>query len=741
MVRVTTWYYKEFMFKFSDKEILSLHPEANLEVGSFVLYRNEVAKVQQIGVDKKKDKLQIKTENENQHNVRLKDIQLLSNKMEMSIAEITQKLELVELEEGWKLLQEMGPSCSLLDIAEAVFSGGGPCELYNAFCLLNATPYFKGRPDKIIVRNLEEVQEEQKKKFQKQREAELWQQFYQHYRDGTSYEDEDLPFIQEIEEIAFGERQTCRLFREIKLESTPENAHGWLLNQKLWDKRFNPYLRRNQIVNNIPCIERLLDANEWEDWRYFLENYSTILNQHSHLLQEEDTKSVSSAILKQLEQILAQFCDKQNLQYSSEPGASNQCLNNAGLWRSESRRDLTHLAAWAIDDAWSNDPDDAISLEQESDTLWVHIADPASLIPFGSSLANEAMHRGATIYIPEGSTPMLPKEIVQALGLGLQAVSMALSFHIKILTPKLNNYNELTTTVEILELCRSWVRVKHLSYEQVDKILSLKKPHPLQKIWQLCQAHEQLRQRNYAIQFNMYNIKITAGKTVTLESLANTASRDLVAETMLMTGSAIALFAHKQKLPIPFLCQAPPLETLPSLDSSSNMFLARRLMSPSVVRSTPYKHSGIGVPMYTRGTSPLRRYLDLLTHQQLHAFLMSTEGYKVRPLNEEELLYSISQAEMNVSRLQNAQRCSQKHWQLLFLEQEGKKVIYKGFVLDIRNQYHNHSCKVLCSIPEIGLETLIFSKKPLELNQEVELRLKSVQLNIREAHFQLLERD
>ncbi len=38
----------------------------------------------------------------------------------------------------------------------------------------------------------------------------------------------------------------------------------------------------------------------------------------------------------------------------------------------EERRDLTHLAAFAIDDEGNRDPDDAISLDGER--LWVHVS-------------------------------------------------------------------------------------------------------------------------------------------------------------------------------------------------------------------------------------------------------------------------------------------------------------------------------------------------------------------------------
>ena len=45
----------------------------------------------------------------------------------------------------------------------------------------------------------------------------------------------------------------------------------------------------------------------------------------------------------------------------------------------ETRVDLTYLPAFAIDNAWTSDPDDALSLEGPN-RLWVHVADVASLV-------------------------------------------------------------------------------------------------------------------------------------------------------------------------------------------------------------------------------------------------------------------------------------------------------------------------------------------------------------------------
>ena len=40
----------------------------------------------------------------------------------------------------------------------------------------------------------------------------------------------------------------------------------------------------------------------------------------------------------------------------------------------------------------------------------------------------------------------------------------------------------------------------------------------------------------------------------------------------------------------------------------------------SQYRSVPAPHSGLGLSTYAQATSPMRRYLDLVVRQQLHAY-------------------------------------------------------------------------------------------------------------------------
>ncbi|MCP4651637.1 MAG: RNB domain-containing ribonuclease, partial [PVC group bacterium] len=63
------------------------------------------------------------------------------------------------------------------------------------------------------------------------------------------------------------------------------------------------------------------------------------------------------------------------------------------------------------------------------------------------------------------------------------------------------------------------------------------------------------------------------------------------------------------------------LENVYTSEDLAGMFACRRKLKPAVLQTIPEKHSGLGLEHYTRVTSPLRRYLDLLVHQQLRAYL------------------------------------------------------------------------------------------------------------------------
>jgi exoribonuclease-2 len=376
----------------------------------------------------------------------------------------------------------------------------------------------------------------------------------------------------------------------------------------------------------------------------------------------------------------------------------------------EDRRDLTHLTALAIDDAGSSDPDDALSWE--NGRLWVHIADVAALVTPDSPIDLEARARGANLYLPEGTIHMLPETLTDLLALGRRDTSPALSFGLDV---------QPDGTISNLEIVPSTVRVTRLSYDEAQERLD---ESPFRELLAIAQAFEARRVANGAVQIDLPEVKIRlndAGE-VEIRPLPALQSRDLVREAMLMTGEAVAHFARQHNIPIPFTTQDPPTEIVEG-DTPSANFARRRTMTGSQPGSTPGRHAGLGMDQYVQATSPLRRYLDLVVHQQLRAFLRG------KPLLDEQAVMERVGAAYAVSGdVRYAERLSNEHWTAVYLLQHPQWT-GKGIVVDRRGK------RDLVLLPEIGSETTIYKKEATSLDTVVRVGLKSVNLPQKEAHF------
>ncbi len=377
----------------------------------------------------------------------------------------------------------------------------------------------------------------------------------------------------------------------------------------------------------------------------------------------------------------------------------------------ENRLDLTHLPAFAIDDAGNQDPDDALSLEPGR--LWVHVADVAALVPPDSPADQEARARSASLYLPEGTASMLPSAAARQLGLGLNEISPALSFGLTL---------DDAGGVLGLEIAPSWVRVQRLTYEEAETRLT---EEPLAGLHRLAEAHLARRTANGAINLDLPEIKIRVAEgQVEIRPILSLRSREVVTEAMLLCGAALAELALKQNIPIPYVTQPSP-EAIDPLPGLAGMFAQRRAMKPGQRQVEPGPHAGLGLPLYTQATSPLRRYADLLVHQQLRAYLRGEPLLTVA-----DLLERLGMAESISGSLRQAERLARKHWTLVYLMQHpGWRS--EGIVVEKQGQ------RGLVLIPELDLETWLFLPGQLNLNSPVPLVLGEVNLPLLEPFFRI----
>jgi exoribonuclease-2 len=379
------------------------------------------------------------------------------------------------------------------------------------------------------------------------------------------------------------------------------------------------------------------------------------------------------------------------------------------------RVDLGDMQAWAIDNAWSHDPDDAVSWDGKA--VWVHVADPASAIAPDSPADREAADRSGTLYLPEGSIPMLPDLALERFGLGLSERSRALSFRIEL---------DDEGMIAAVEPMPSWVRVTRRSYEAADAELG---SGPLAELARIADQRSALRAANGAVDIRIPEVRVwVRDGQVRVDAVGDYRSSAVVRELMVLAGEGAARWAFGRGLPFPYYSQEAPgsQEGLPP--GLAGEFAKRRLMRAGMAGAQPRAHQGLGVSMYAQVTSPLRRYADLLGHQQIRAALAADRGEDAAPpLPADELSMRLARAAAGGSALRKAERQSEAHWTLAYLLAlpgwEGR-----GVVVQAGND-------ALVYLPELGLETKLRGGG-LELNQELRMRFLKADLAKLDASFE-----
>lgn len=395
-------------------------------------------------------------------------------------------------------------------------------------------------------------------------------------------------------------------------------------------------------------------------------------------------------------------------QLSTEP-----CRSELPGLPEENRRDLTHLPAFAIDDEGNQDPDDAISLDGER--LWVHVADVAAAVRPETTSDLEARSRGATLYLPEQTIPMLAPEAVEQLGLGLREVSPALSFGLQI-----GERNEISG----VEIVRSWVHVTRISYAEAQRRLT---EEPFASLWHLAKMFRERRRVNGALEIRLPEVvvRVIDGE-VSIRTQPALESRTMVTEMMLQAGHAAARFALEHDIPFPFSTQVLPEAEVQRSEDMAAMYALRKQLKRSQTKSTPEAHAGLGLDMYSQVTSPLRRYLDLLAHQQLRAYL---RGEPV--LTEQEVMMRVGAAEAVTGNIRAAERSSNRHWTLVYLRHR-PQWCGEGMAVERRGK------RTVLLIPELGLDTTVSIGTDAALNTPVKLALEGTDLATLSVHFRPL---
>jgi ribonuclease R len=296
-----------------------------------------------------------------------------------------------------------------------------------------------------------------------------------------------------------------------------------------------------------------------------------------------------------------------------------------------------------IDDRRTRDMDDAVEVHQTPDgwLVVVGISDVSRVVTPGSDFDVEAKGKGWTSYSAVGNRPMLPWELSE------KKLSLWPGRDKHVLLVEL----ELTAGLEVKSTKLSLTKIQSefkLRYDEIPDIIDPEKwleedAAALKKHLVLAKelALKLMSKRRDSGAFVFYDINngwvlTEEGALKQLNERKDTIGYIIIQELMILTNVAVATYCVEHDIPMLFRnhqtkSAAPNREDLmkqiqdamdtPVLDLGVLQRRTNLLFNKASYGSKLLGHYGLNVPAYLHFTSPIRRYADLIVHQQLRAHL------------------------------------------------------------------------------------------------------------------------
>ncbi|WP_316747817.1 ribonuclease R [Pedobacter gandavensis] len=457
----------------------------------------------------------------------------------------------------------------------------------------------------------------------------------------------------------------------------------------------------------------------------------------------------------------------------------------------EGRRDFRDTVTFTIDPADAKDFDDAISfkkLDNGNYEIGVHIADVSHYVRPNSALDKEAYGRATSVYLVDRVIPMLPERLsngVCSLRPNEDKLCFAAVFE---LDEKANIITQWFGRTAIHSNRR-------FSYEEAQEVIETREGDYSEEILKLNELAYILREKKFkegAISFESTEVKFKldeAGKPIGVYVKERKDAHKLIEDYMLLANRKVAEFIAKKgkgKQKYTFIYRShdsPNLETLNTFALFAARFgykintksdkeiakslnylmadvegkkeqnvltqLAIRSMAKAVYTTKKTSHYGLAFDHYTHFTSPIRRYPDVMVHRLLAAYLNEEKS-----ANEEEYEIAASHSSAMEKRAADAERASIKYKQAEYLEDNIGNT-YTGLISGVTEwgmyiEIIANKCEGMIRLRDLTDDFYVLDeknycivgqrkKKTYQLGDEVQVKVKKVDLSKRQIDFSLIQ--
>ncbi|XWS59822.1 hypothetical protein CRYUN_Cryun08bG0155000 [Craigia yunnanensis] len=405
--------------------------------------------------------------------------------------------------------------------------------------------------------------------------------------------------------------------------------------------------------------------------------------------------------------------------------AAESLLSESSDLDEMNRKDLTHLKVYAIDVDEADELDDALSATRLQDgriRVWIHVADPTRYVEPGSIVDREAMRRGTSVFLPTGTYPMFPEKLAME-GMSLKqgelcnAVSVSVVLHSDGSIAEYSVQNSIIKPTYMLTY-ESATELLHLNLEEEAELKMLSEAAALRLKW---------RRQQGAIDTSTLETRIKVVNpedpepsiNLYVENQADPAMR-LVSEMMILCGEVVATFGSGNNLPLPYRGQpqsnidVSAFSHLPEGPVRSYA-IVRIMRAAEIDFRKPICHGVLGIPGYVQFTSPIRRYLDLLAHYQVKAFLRGESP----PFSAGLLEGMASLVNMQVRAVRRLSSSSLRYWIIEFLRRQPREKKYRALIL----KFIKDRIAALLLV-EVGLQASAWVSVGTQVGDEVEVKVE-----------------
>ncbi len=287
--------------------------------------------------------------------------------------------------------------------------------------------------------------------------------------------------------------------------------------------------------------------------------------------------------------------------------------------------DLRGKEIITIDDSDTEDIDDAISLEKSENNLelGIHISNVSYFIDKGSSLDQDALRKGDTVYIPDTRIDIFPDVLIKkkfSLFEGKDKLALSLLITLDKKTYDIKEYKFVQSVINISK-----------NYSYIEAQTTLLKEKKGKELVNIALTLRQKRIQKGAFLLQLPELKFDIDEDGGVEkriNRMNSIPHMIIAELMILTNNLTAKYLNENNLPSIFRVQKDEVpQEARDYDINDPLFSIRvvKHLRPSVISTNPGRHKSLGLDGYVQSTSPIRRYSDLVVQRQLIGILTGNE--------------------------------------------------------------------------------------------------------------------